>query len=414
MMHSSEQETLFNIDQIRAEFPILSRQVNGKPLVYLDNAASSQKPNAVIDALSHYYRTCNANVHRGVHKLSEEATDAYEGARRTVRKHLNAASDKEIIFVRGTTEAINLVAQSYGGDHLKPGDEVLITGLEHHSNIVPWQMICRRTGAVLKAAPINQRGEVDQEQFRALLSERTKIAAFNHISNALGTVNPVKEMVAAAKAVGAVTLVDGAQAVPHQKVDVADLGCDFYAFSGHKAFAPTGIGALYGRESVLEAMSPWQGGGEMIKYVTLEKTIFNELPAKFEAGTPNISGAVGLAAALDYINHIGLDIISAYEAELLEYGRMQLEAIEGLTMIGTAADKAGVLSFVLEFAHPHDVGTILSHEGVAVRTGHHCAQPVMEFFDVPATTRASLAFYNNHEDIDALAAAIQKVKEVFG
>lgn len=414
MMHSSEQETLFNIDQIRGEFPILSRQVNGKPLVYLDNAASSQKPNAVIDALSHYYRTCNANVHRGVHKLSEEATDAYEGARRTVRKHLNAASDKEIIFVRGTTEAINLVAQSYGGDHLKPGDEVLITGLEHHSNIVPWQMICRRTGAVLKAAPINQRGEVDQEQFRALLSERTKIAAFNHISNALGTVNPVKEMVAAAKAVGAVTLVDGAQAVPHQKVDVADLGCDFYAFSGHKAFAPTGIGALYGRESVLEAMSPWQGGGEMIKYVTLEKTIFNELPAKFEAGTPNISGAVGLAAALDYINHIGLDIISAYEAELLEYGRMQLEAIEGLTMIGTAADKAGVLSFVLEFAHPHDVGTILSHEGVAVRTGHHCAQPVMEFFDVPATTRASLAFYNNHEDIDALAAAIQKVKEVFG
>ena len=409
----SEAESVLDLDRVRADFPILSRLVGGKPLAYLDNAATSQKPKPVIDAVSHYYLTHNANVHRGVHALSEEATNAYEGARDKVRAFVGAKRREEIIFTRGATEAVNLVAQAYGRDRLKPGEEVLISELEHHSNIVPWQLLCQQTGASLKVAPINDRGEVILEAYRALLSERTKIVALNHVSNALGTISPVKEMTEAAHRVGAVVLLDGAQAAPHLKIDVQEIGCDFYAFSGHKMYAPTGIGALYGRRELLEQMSPYQGGGDMILIVSFDKTIYNELPYKFEAGTPNIAGVVGLGAAIDYLEKIGLDTIAAYENELLDYGTELLKAQPGLRLIGEARQKASVLSFVLDYAHPHDVGTILSHEGLAVRTGHHCAQPVMAHFDVPATVRASLAFYNTKEELDALVKGLEKVREVF-
>ncbi|CAM2008382.1 cysteine desulfurase [Acanthopleuribacter pedis] len=409
---AAHQTHTLDIAKIRADFPILQRTVHKKPLIYLDNAASSQKPNQVIEAVARYYRRHNANVHRGLHTLSEEATTAYESAREKVRAFINAAEIAEVIFTKGTTEAINLVASSYGRAHLRAGDEVLITYMEHHSNIVPWQMICEQTGAVLRVCPINERGELLMDEFERLLNDKTRIVAFNHISNSLGTVNPVKRMVQLAHAAGAVTLVDGAQAVPHQGVDVRDLDCDFYAFSGHKMFAPTGIGVLYGKRYLLEQMPPYQGGGDMIKSVSFEKTVYNELPSKFEAGTPIIAGAVGLGAAIDYLNEVGLEAISDYEYGLLTYGTEQLKTVPGLRMIGEAAEKTSVFSFVLDGAHPHDIGTILSHTGVAVRTGHHCTEPLMKFFKVPATVRASLAFYNTREEIDALVVGLGKVREM--
>lgn len=407
-----DRATTFDVAAVRADFPILARSVHKKPLVYLDNAASSQKPRQVIEAIDQYYRRHNANVHRGLHTLSDEATAAYEAAREKVRRFINAAEIAEVIFTKGTTEAINLVAASYGRAHLRAGDEVLITYLEHHSNIVPWQMICEQTGAVLRVCPINERGELRLDEFEKLLNDNTRIVAFNHISNALGTVNPVKKMVKLAHAAGAVTLVDGAQAVPHQRIDVRDLDCDFYAFSGHKMFAPTGIGILYGKRYLLEQMPPYQGGGDMIKTVSFEKTVYNELPSKFEAGTPIIAGAVGLGAAVDYLEGIGLDAISVYEQQLLEYGTERLKTVPGLRMIGDAAEKTAVFSFVLDGAHPHDIGTILSHTGVAVRTGHHCTEPLMKFFKVPGTVRASLAFYNTREEIDQLVDGLAKVREM--
>ena len=399
--------------QIREDFPALSQTVYGKPLVYLDNAATTQKPRAVIEAMNRFYLTDCANIHRGVHLLSERATAAYEQARITVQRFLNAAQAREIVFVRGATEAINLVAQTYGAQNLHPSDEVLITGLEHHSNIVPWQMLCQQTGAVLRVAPIDDRGEIRLEEFEKLLGPRTRLVSVAHVSNALGTVNPVRRIVEMAHRWNVPVMVDGAQAAPHLKVDVQELGCDFYAFSGHKLYGPTGIGVLYGRAALLEAMPPYQGGGDMISSVTFEHTTYNELPYKFEAGTPHIAGAIGLAAAIDYLNQLGLDEIAAYEHELLAYATEALTGIPGLRLIGTARDKAAVLSFVLDGVHPHDVGTILDREGIAVRTGHHCAQPVMERFGVPATTRASLAFYNTMEEIDALVRGIHRVQEVF-
>ncbi len=405
--------TSLDVTAIREDFPILAQRVHGKPLIYLDNAATSQKPKCVIEALTHFYRMDNANIHRGVHQLSERATRSYEAARGKVQQFLNAANVREIIFVRGATEGINLVAQTYGRTHVKAGDEIVISALEHHSNIVPWQMLCEEKGAVLRVIPINDRGEVEFDQFEKLLNRRTRLVAVSHVSNALGTVNPVREIVSAAHAWNVPVLIDGAQAVPHMQVDVRNLGADFYVFSGHKVFGPTGIGVLYGREQLLEDMPPYQGGGDMIRSVTFEKTTYNDLPYKFEAGTPDIAGAIGLGAALDYLDQIGMDAIAAHEHDLLEYGTRALESISGLRLIGTAREKAGVLSFVIDGVHPHDAGTILDREGVAVRTGHHCAQPVMERFGVAATTRASLAFYNTREDIDALVAGIQKVKEVF-
>jgi cysteine desulfurase/selenocysteine lyase len=417
----------FDVERVRRDFPILAREVNGKPLAYLDNAASSQKPRAVIDAESHYYEQIHANVHRGVHSLSQWATEAYEGAREKVRRFLNAASSREIIFVRGTTEAINLVAQSYARPRLKPGDEILITWLEHHSNIVPWQLLCEQTGAQLKAAPINERGEVDSEAFERLLGPRTRLAAFAHVSNALGTVLPLQRLIAAAHARGVPVLVDGAQAVPHLPVDVRALDCEFYACSGHKMYAPTGIGVLYGREALLNEMPPWQGGGDMILEVTFSRTTFNALPYKFEAGTPNIAGAVGLGAAIDYLDNLGfgrktlfdssglgLGPIAAYEHELLDYATAALREVPGLRLIGTAAHKASVISFVLDGIHPHDLGTVLDTEGIAIRTGHHCAMPVMEFYGVPATARASFAFYNTRAEVDRLVAGIAKARRVLG
>ncbi len=409
---TNDRATTFDVAAVRADFPILARNVHKKPLVYLDNAASSQKPRQVIEAVDQYYRRHNANVHRGLHTLSDEATAAYEAAREKVRGFINAAEIAEVIFTKGTTEAINLVAASYGRAHLSAGDEVLITYMEHHSNIVPWQMICEQTGAVLRVCPINERGELLLDAFEKLLSDKTRVVAFNHISNALGTVNPVKKMVKMAHAVGAVTVVDGAQAVPHQRIDVRDLDCDFYAFSGHKMFAPTGIGILYGKRYLLEQMPPYQGGGDMIKTVSFEKTVYNELPSKFEAGTPIIAGAVGLGAAVDYLERVGLDAVSAYEHSLLEYGDQRLKSVPGLRMIGDAVDKTSVFSFVMEGAHPHDIGTILSHTGVAVRTGHHCTEPLMKFFKVPGTVRASLAFYNTREEIDQLVDGLAKVREM--
>ncbi len=402
-----------DVQRVRRDFPILGRMVHDKPLVYLDSAATSQKPQSVIDALDTYYTQTNANVHRGLHELSEKATAAYEQARDKVRRFINAAETRQVIFVRGTTEAINLVAQSHGRSRLHPGDEVLITHMEHHSNIVPWQILCEQTGATLRVAPINDRGELLLDEFEKLLSERTKLVAVVHISNALGTINPVKRIVELAHAHGAVVVVDGAQAAPHTQVDVQALGCDFFAFSGHKVFGPTGVGVLYGRAELLDAMAPYQSGGDMIKSVSFEKTIYNDLPFKFEAGTPNIAGVIGLGAAIDYVQRIGIDRIEAHEQDLLAYGTEALSAVPGLKLIGTARDKAAVFSFVLDGVHPHDVGTIVDGQGVAIRTGHHCAQPVMERFGIPATARASLALYNTRDDIDALVKALREVVEVF-
>jgi cysteine desulfurase/selenocysteine lyase len=401
-----------DVARIRQDFPALSRQVRGKPLVYLDNGASAQRPRAVIEAEREYAERHHSNVHRGVHTLSQEATDLFEGAREKVRRFLNASSTREIVFVRGTTEAINLVAQSWGGANLRAGDEVVITWLEHHANIVPWQMACERAGATLRVVPIDRRGVVDVEAYLSMLGPKTRMVALAHVSNALGTVLPAREMVAAARERGIATLLDGAQAVPHQRVDVQALDCDFYAFSGHKLYGPTGIGVLYGREALLKEMPPWQGGGDMILTVSFERTTYNTLPYRFEAGTPHISGAIGLGAAIDYVEDIGLERIAAWEHELLDYATDRLSAVPGLQVIGTAPDKASLVSFVLEGVHPHDLGTILDAEGVAIRTGHHCAMPVMDFFDVPATARASFAFYNTRAEIDALVAALGTAREM--
>ncbi len=402
-----------DMERIRRDFPILGSTVHGKPLAYLDNAATTQKPQAVIDRISRFYAAENSNVHRGVHHLSEVATDAYEKARETVRAFLGAAETSEIIFTRGTTEGINLVARCFAAPRLREGDEILITAMEHHSNIVPWQLICGEKGARLRVAPIDQKGQVVLEEFEAGISERTRLIALVHVSNALGTINPVKQMIEMAHRRGVPVLVDGAQAVPHLAVDVRELGADFYVFSGHKVFGPTGIGVLYGKRELLDPMPPYQGGGDMILSVTFEKTTYNDLPYRFEAGTPDIAGAIGLGAALEYVSSVGLDRIAAWEEELLAYGTEKLLGVPGLRLVGTAAHKASVLSFILDGVHPHDIGTILDQEGVAVRTGHHCAQPVMKFFGVPATARASLAFYNNREDVDALVAGLGKVIEVF-
>lgn len=403
-----------DVERIRADFPILARKIGGKPLVYLDNAATAQKPRAVIEAIERYYREQNANIHRAVYRLSEEATQEYESVRARVARFLNAAEAREIVFVRGTTEAINLVAHSFVRPRLRPGDEVLITAMEHHSNIVPWQIVCEERGARLRVAPMNRSGELLVEEFEKLLSERTKIASLVHVSNSLGTVNPVKELVALARSRGVPVLVDGAQAAPHYPVDVRDLGCDFYALSGHKLFGPTGIGVLYGRAELLEQMPPYQGGGDMILSVSFARTIYAPIPAKFEAGTPHIAGVVGLGAAIDYLASLDRAQIAAHEADLLAYATERLCELPGLRILGTAAHKAAVISFVLEGIHPHDVGTIVDQEGVAIRTGHHCTQPVMEFFGVPATARASFALYNTREEVDALVRALLKVREVFG
>jgi cysteine desulfurase / selenocysteine lyase len=403
----------FDVDAIRAEFPILAVRVHGKPLVYFDNAATTQKPRAVIESQSRYYEAENSNIHRGVHALSELATREYEGARDKVRSFLNAHEDREIVWTRGTTEAINLVAQSYGRHHVGPGDEVLVTTMEHHSNIVPWQLLCDEKGAKLRAAPIDDRGQIVMAELEKLLSPRTKIVSVGHVSNALGTVNPVAEIVRLAHEKGAVVLIDGAQAVAHLTVDVQALDCDFYAFSGHKLYGPTGTGVLYGKAKLLEAMPPWQGGGDMISSVSFEKTTWNALPYKFEAGTPNIAGGIGLGVAIDYLLGVGIERAAAWEHELLEYATAQLGAVPGLRIVGTAEQKAAVVSFMLADIHPHDVGTILDREGIAIRTGHHCAQPVMTRFGIPATARASFAFYNTKAEIDALVAGLKKVLEVF-
>ena len=403
----------FDVARIREDFPILKEMIHGKPLVYLDNAATTQKPQAVIDALVNYYMTENSNVHRGVHTLSQLATDAYEGAREKVRRFINAEHDKEIIFVRGTTEGINLVAQTYGRANIGPGDEIIITAMEHHSNIVPWQILCEEKGAHLKVIPINDDGELLLEEYENLLSPRTRFVSVVHQSNALGTINPVEQIIELAHARDIPVLLDGAQAVAHVPIDVQKLGCDFYAFSGHKLYGPTGVGVLYGRAELLDAMPPYQGGGEMIRSVTYEKTLYNVIPNKFEAGTQNIAGSVGLGAAIDYVNSVGMDNIAAWEKELLAYGTERLSEIELVQLIGTARHKGSILSFVMENAHPHDVGTILDAEGIAVRTGHHCAQPLMDRYGVPATVRASLAFYNTKEEIDTLVRGIDRVIEVF-
>jgi cysteine desulfurase/selenocysteine lyase len=405
---------VLDVERVRRDFPILDRTVNGRPLVYLDSGASSQRPVAVLRAVEEYETHSHANIHRGVHALSQAATEAFEGARERVRRYINAHSTKEIIFVRGTTEAINLVAQSFARPRFKPGDEIIVSALEHHANIVPWQMVCEQTGCTLKVAPINKRGELLFDEYVKLLSPRTKLVAIAHVSNALGTILPVKRIVDAAHAQGAVVLVDGAQAVPHAHVDVRALGCDFYAFSGHKLYGPTGIGVLYGREELLQSMPPWQGGGDMILTVSFEKTTYNALPAKFEAGTPNISGAVGLAAAMDYVESLGLDAIAAHEQRLVELATAELQKIPGIQIVGTAANKASIVSFTLDGVHPHDLGTILDHEGVAVRTGHHCAMPLMTFLGLPATVRASFAVYNTEKDVASLIAALGKAREVFG
>ncbi|MBU6378210.1 MAG: cysteine desulfurase [Gammaproteobacteria bacterium] len=403
----------YDVARVRADFPILSTSVRGKRLAFLDTAASAQRPLAVIEAVDRYERSSHANVHRGVYQLSQRATDAFEGARERVRRFLNAASIKEIIFTRGTTESINLVAQSWGR-RLGPGDEILITWMEHHANIVPWQMLCERSGAVLRVASIDRRGELDLDAFKALLSPRTRLAAFTQVSNALGTVLPVREMIAAARAAGALTLLDGAQAVAHQRVDVRELDCDFYVFSSHKLYGPTGLGVLWAREAVLREMPPWQGGGDMILTVSFAKTTYNELPYRFEAGTPHISGAVGLAAAIDYLEGLGIERVHAHEQRLLTRATAALRAVPGLNIVGEAAHKAGVISFTIDGVHPHDLGTILDDEGVAVRTGHHCAMPVMDFFEVPATARASFGCYTDEADLEQLLRALGRVREVFG
>jgi cysteine desulfurase/selenocysteine lyase len=412
--HVIRSASTYDVQKIRKDFPILHQSVHGKPLVYLDNAATTQKPLAVIEAIENYYRRDNSNIHRGVHTLSERATEAYENVRVAAQKFLNAADHKEIIFVRGTTEAINLVAQSYGRKNVGSGDEVLITAMEHHSNIVPWQMLCDEKGAKLRVAPINDRGELELDEFEKMLGPRTKFVAIAHLSNALGTLNPVRELIRMAHAHNIPVLVDGAQAAPRMQVDVQALDCDFYALSSHKIYGPTGIGILYGKTKLLEAMPPYQGGGDMIASVTFEKTVYNRLPYKFEAGTPNIADTIGLGAAFEYVNTLGLDQIEQHEADLLAYATESVEAIPGVRLVGKAKEKAGVLSFVMEDIHPHDIGTILDTEGIAIRTGHHCAQPVMQRFGIPATARASFGLYNTREEIDALVRGIHKVQEVLG
>ncbi len=404
----------FDVEAVRQDFPILHQLIHDQPLAYLDSAASAQRPVQVIEAIAEYYRRDHANVHRGVHQLSQRATDAFEGAREKVRRFVNAASAKEIIFTRGTTESINLVAQSWGRANVRAGDDIVITHLEHHANIVPWQMLCEQTGASLKVIPMTPSGELDLAAARGIVGPRTRLLAFGHVSNALGTIHPVAELVALAKSVGALTLIDGAQGVPHMRVDLQAIGCDFYAFSGHKLFGPTGIGVLWGREALLRAMPPWQGGGDMILAVSFEKSTYNDLPWKFEAGTPHIAGAVGLGAAIDYLERLDFERAAAWEHELLVYATEALREIEGLRIIGTAPHKAAVISFALAGVHPHDIGTIVDHAGVAIRTGHHCAMPVMEYYGVPATARASFAFYNTKAEADRLVAALQQAREVFG
>lgn len=400
---------MFDIQKIRADFPILSQKVNGKPLVYFDNGATSQKPQVVIDAISKYYQEINANIHRGVHTLSQIATDAYEVSRGKIQKHINAKFAHEVIFTSGTTHSINAVANGFAS-LLKTGDEVLVSALEHHSNIVPWQMLCEKTGAILKVIPMNERGELIMSMYEKLLSNNTKIVAVNHISNALGTINPIEYMIAKAHQVGAAILIDGAQAVPHLKPDVQALDCDFYVFSGHKMCGPTGTGILYGKEDWLRKLPPYQGGGEMIATVSFEKTTYADLPHKFEAGTPNIAGGIVLGTAIDYMNEIGFDTIAQYENELLEYGTKRLLEIEGLKIIGTAKEKTSVISFNINGIHPYDIGTIIDKLGIAVRTGHHCAQPIMDFYKIPGTIRASFAFYNTKEEIDIFVEAVKKAK----
>ena len=403
----------FDVARIREDFPILDQMVNGKPLVYLDNAATTQKPQVVIDALVNYYTSDNSNVHRGVHTLSQRATEDFDMGRSKARQFLNAGSDQEIIFVKGTTDGINLVAQSYARPNLGEGDDIIISTMEHHSNIIPWQVLCQEKGAHLRVIPISDAGELLIDEYEKLLTPRTKLVAITHVSNVLGTVNPIEQIVEIAHNRGVPVLVDGAQAVPHMAVDVQKLGCDFYVFSGHKIYGPTGIGVLYGKSELLEAMPPYQLGSEMIKSVTFEHTIYNDLPFKFEPGTPHIAGVIGMGAAIDYLNGIGMDRIDAYEHDLLEYGMECLSGIDGVQLIGTAPGKSSVMSFVMDSAHPHDIGTILDTEGVAVRTGHHCAQPLMHRFGVPATARASLSFYNTKDEIDLLVKAIDRVIEVF-
>ena len=405
---------VFDVYRVRDDFPLLKQWVNGNPLVYLDNGATSQKPQSVIDAIVRYYTTTNSNVHRGVHTLSQQATEDYEGARAKIRRFINAGEDQEIIFTRNTTEGINLVAHSYARQNVGPGDDIIVSNMEHHSNIVPWQMVCEERGANLRVVPIDDTGELLLDEYEKMLSPRTKLVSITHVSNALGTILPAAQIVRMAHAHGVPVLLDGAQAVPHMPVDMKELDCDFYVFSGHKLFGPTGIGILYGKAEHLEAMPPFMGGGDMIKSVTFEKTIYNDLPYKFEAGTPDIAGAIALGAAVDYVSNLGFDQITAHEAELLRYGTQALSSIDGLKLIGTAQHKAGILSFIMDTAHPHDIGTILDEQGIAVRTGHHCAQPVMQRFQIPATARASLAFYNTKEDIDALVKGIDRVIEVFG
>ena len=404
---------VFDVERVRADFPILEQKVHGKPLVYLDNAATSQKPRAVIDAISRYYEGTNANIHRAVHHLSEQATEEYEAARKTAQNFINAPSLSEVIFVRGTTEGINLVAQTFGRANIHSGDEVVVTDMEHHSDIVPWQLLCEDRGAKLRVVPINDRGELILGEYAKLLGPKTKLVCVTHVSNALGTINPVRQIVEMAHSHGIPVLVDGAQAVPHLKVDVQALDCDFYSFSGHKVYGPTGIGVLYGKKALLEAMPPYQGGGDMILSVTFEKTTYNRLPYKFEAGTPDIAGVIGLGAALEYVGGLGIENIGAYEHDLLEYATAAVSSIPGLKIIGTAREKAGVLSFTLENIHPHDIGTILDREGIAIRTGHHCSQPVMKRFGVDSTARASFAMYNTKQEVDALVRGIEKVREVF-
>ncbi len=406
--------TNFPVEKIRADFPILAEKIRNKPLVYFDNAATCQKPQAVIDSMVHLYSHDYANIHRGVHTLSLRSTDHFEGARTKVKDFINATSEKEIIFVRGATEAINLVAQTYGKANIKPSDEILITAMEHHSNIVPWQMLCEQTGAVLKVAPMNLLGELLFDEFEKLISDKTKLVSVVHMSNALGTINPVKKIISAAHAKGIPVLLDGAQAIPHMTVDVQNLDCDFYVFSGHKLYGPTGVGALYGKQALLEAMPPYQGGGDMIRKVTFAETEYNVLPYKFEAGTPDIAGVIGLGAAINYLNAIGMDKIAAYEAELLAYATEKALQIKGLRIIGEAEHKGAILSFVLDKIHPHDIGTMLDSLGIAIRAGHHCAMPVMDFYKVPATARASFAMYNTKEEIDVLMNGIESLIEVFG
>ena len=403
----------FDVARIREDFPVLHQMVNGKPLVYLDNAATTQKPQAVIDALVRYYSADNSNVHRGVHTLSQRATEDYDSGRSKARQFLNAASDEEIIFVKGTTDGINLVAHSYARQHLGEGDEIIISTMEHHSNIIPWQVLCQEKGAHLRVIPISDAGELLMDEYESLLSSRTKLVAITHVSNVLGTVNPIKQIVEMAHSQVVPVLVDGAQATPHMPVDVQKLGCDFYVFSGHKIYGPTGIGVLYGKAELLEAMPPYQLGSDMIKSVTFERTVYNDLPYKFEAGTPNIAGVIGMGAAIDYLTEIGMDRIDNYEHGLLEYGTECLSGIDGVKIVGNAPGKASVLSFVMDCAHPHDIGTILDTEGVAIRTGHHCAQPLMNRYGVPATARASLSFYNTKDEVDLLVKAIDRVIEVF-